>query len=206
MLNAAIDSPDEMAPTAPRVISVQIPVDKIGELIGPKGKTINGIQDGTPGPTSRSRTTAPCTSARTDGPTAEAARRQINAIANPSNPEVGERFLGTVVKIIPFGAFISLTPGKDGLLHVTQIAQAQRRQARRRHRRRPAVGQKIQVGSPRSTIAASSRSSRSSRSRRKKPLRRSKAAPAIRRRIQGSVLGFPVREAGNRALPLYGDA
>ena len=47
MLNAAIDGPDEMAPTAPRVISVQIPVDKIGELIGPKGKTINAIQDET---------------------------------------------------------------------------------------------------------------------------------------------------------------
>ncbi|NKF31683.1 polyribonucleotide nucleotidyltransferase, partial [Pseudomonas sp. BGM005] len=47
VLNAAIDAPDEMAPTAPRVISVQIPVDKIGELIGPKGKTINAIQDET---------------------------------------------------------------------------------------------------------------------------------------------------------------
>jgi len=57
----------------------------------------------------------------TDGPSAEAARSAINAIANPHIPEVGERFLGTVVKTTTFGAFLSLLPGKDGLLHVTQI-------------------------------------------------------------------------------------
>jgi polyribonucleotide nucleotidyltransferase len=57
----------------------------------------------------------------TDGPSAEAARSAINAIANPHVPEVGERFLGTVVKTTTFGAFLSLLPGKDGLLHVTQI-------------------------------------------------------------------------------------
>ena len=120
VLNSAIDSPDEMAPTAPRVISVQIPADKIGELIGPKGKTINGIQDGT-GATISIEDDGTVYIGATDGPTAEAARAQVNAIANPSNPEVGEQFLGTVVKIIPSGAFISLMPGKDGRLHVTQI-------------------------------------------------------------------------------------
>jgi len=57
----------------------------------------------------------------TDGPSAEAARATINAIANPHIPEVGERFLGTVVKTTTFGAFVSLLPGKDGLLHITQI-------------------------------------------------------------------------------------
>jgi polyribonucleotide nucleotidyltransferase len=57
----------------------------------------------------------------TDGPSAEAARAAINAIANPHMPEVGERFLGTVVKTTTFGAFVSLLPGKDGLLHITQI-------------------------------------------------------------------------------------
>jgi polyribonucleotide nucleotidyltransferase len=57
----------------------------------------------------------------TDGPSAEAARTAINAIANPHIPEVGERFLGTVVKTTTFGAFVSLLPGKDGLLHITQI-------------------------------------------------------------------------------------
>jgi polyribonucleotide nucleotidyltransferase len=57
----------------------------------------------------------------TDGASAEAARAAINAIANPHMPEVGERFLGTVVKTTTFGAFVSLLPGKDGLLHITQI-------------------------------------------------------------------------------------
>ena len=120
VLNAAIDGPDEMAPTAPRVISVQIPVDKIGELIGPKGKTINAIQDETGAQISIEEDGTVYIGA-TDGPSAEAARAQVNAIANPTNPEVGEQFLGTVVKIATFGAFVSLLPGKDGLLHVTEV-------------------------------------------------------------------------------------
>ncbi|MGQ2914450.1 polyribonucleotide nucleotidyltransferase [Microbacterium aurantiacum] len=120
VLNAAIDGPDEMAPTAPRVISVQIPVDKIGELIGPKGKTINAIQDETGAQISIEEDGTVYIGA-TDGPAAEAARAQVNAIANPTNPEVGEQFLGTVVKIATFGAFISLLPGKDGLLHVSEV-------------------------------------------------------------------------------------
>ena len=57
----------------------------------------------------------------TDGPSAEAARAMINAIANPQMPEIGERFLGTVVKTTTFGAFISLLPGKDGLLHISEV-------------------------------------------------------------------------------------
>ncbi len=120
VLNAAIDGPDEMAPTAPRVISVQIPVDKIGELIGPKGKTINAIQDETGADISIEEDGTVYIGA-VDGPSAEAARAQVNAIANPTNPEVGEQFLGTVVKIATFGAFISLLPGKDGLLHVSEV-------------------------------------------------------------------------------------
>ncbi|MCC6376375.1 MAG: polyribonucleotide nucleotidyltransferase [Microbacteriaceae bacterium] len=120
VLNAAIDSPDEMAPTAPRVISVQIPVDKIGELIGPKGKTINQIQDDTGAEISIEDDGTVYIGA-VDGPSAEAARVAVNAIANPLNPEVGERFLGTVVKLAAFGAFISLTPGKDGLLHISEV-------------------------------------------------------------------------------------
>ncbi|WP_243076778.1 polyribonucleotide nucleotidyltransferase [Microbacterium sp. SS28] len=120
VLNAAIDGPDEMAPTAPRVISVQIPVDKIGELIGPKGKTINAIQDETGAQISIEEDGTVYIGA-TDGASAEAARAQVNAIANPTNPEVGEQFLGTVVKIATFGAFVSLLPGKDGLLHVSEV-------------------------------------------------------------------------------------
>ncbi|MGI6878637.1 polyribonucleotide nucleotidyltransferase [Microbacterium sp. gxy059] len=120
VLNAAIDAPDEMAPTAPRVISVQIPVDKIGELIGPKGKTINGIQDET-GATISIEDDGTVYIGATDGPAADAARAQVNAIANPTNPEVGEQYLGTAVNIAKFGVFVSLLPGKDGLLHVTEL-------------------------------------------------------------------------------------
>jgi polyribonucleotide nucleotidyltransferase len=120
VLNEAIDAPDEMADTAPRVISVQIPVDKIGELIGPKGKTINGIQDETGADISIEDNGTVYIGA-VDGPSAEAARLQVNAIANPTNPEIGDQFLGTVVKIATFGAFVSLLPGRDGLLHVSEV-------------------------------------------------------------------------------------
>ena len=120
VMHQAIDAPDEMAPTAPRVISVQIPVDKIGELIGPKGKTINSIQDETGAQISIEENGTVYIGA-VDGPSAEAARLQVNAIANPVNPEVGEQYLGTVVKIAAFGAFVSLLPGKDGLLHISEV-------------------------------------------------------------------------------------
>jgi polyribonucleotide nucleotidyltransferase len=116
----AIDRPDEMSPYAPRVISVKVPVDKIGEVIGPKGKMINQIQDDTGADISIEDDGTVYIGA-TDGPSAEAARAAINAIANPTMPEVGERYMGTVVKTTTFGAFISLVPGKDGLLHISQI-------------------------------------------------------------------------------------
>ena len=120
VMNEAIDGPDEMSPFAPRIISVKIPVDQIGAVIGPKGKIINQIQDET-GAEISIEDDGTIYIGATDGPSAEAARAQINAIANPQMPEVGERYLGTVVKLAAFGAFISLMPGKDGLLHVSQI-------------------------------------------------------------------------------------
>lgn len=116
----AIDAPDEMSPYAPRIISIKIPVDQIGAVIGPKGKIINQIQDET-GAEISIEDDGTIYIGATDGPKAEAARAQINAIANPQMPEVGERYLGTVVKLAAFGAFVSLLPGKDGLLHVSQI-------------------------------------------------------------------------------------
>ncbi|KRC37365.1 polyribonucleotide nucleotidyltransferase [Oerskovia sp. Root22] len=120
VLNEAIDVPDEMSPNAPRVIAVKVPVDKIGEVIGPKGKMINQIQEETGADISIEDDGTVYIGA-TDGPSAEAARAAINAIANPHVPEIGERFVGTVVKTTSFGAFISLSPGKDGLLHISQI-------------------------------------------------------------------------------------
>ncbi|MGH3328405.1 MAG: S1 RNA-binding domain-containing protein, partial [Streptomycetales bacterium] len=116
----AIDRPDEMSPYAPRIITVKIPVDKIGEVIGPKGKMINQIQDET-GADITIEDDGTIYIGATDGTSAEAARSQINAIANPAMPEVGERYLGTVVKTTAFGAFVSLLPGKDGLLHISQL-------------------------------------------------------------------------------------
>ena len=120
VMNEAIDAPDEMAATAPRVIAVKIPVDKIGEVIGPKGKIINQIQEDTGADISIEDDGTVYIGA-TDGPSAEAARTAINQIANPTMPEVGERFLGTVVKTAAFGAFVSLMPGKDGLLHISEV-------------------------------------------------------------------------------------
>ena len=120
VMRGAITEPGEMSPYAPRIITLKVPVDKIGEVIGPKGKMINSIQDDT-GAEITIEDDGTIYVGATDGPSADAARDIINAIANPHMPEVGERFLGTVVKTTTFGAFLSLLPGKDGLLHVTQI-------------------------------------------------------------------------------------
>ena len=120
VIEEAIDQPDEMSPNAPRVLAVTIPVDKIGAVIGPKGQMINQIQDDT-GADITIEDDGTVYIGATDGPSAEAARAAVNAIANPLVPEVGERYLGTVVRVVDFGAFISLTPGKDGLLHVSQL-------------------------------------------------------------------------------------
>ena len=120
-----IDSPDEMAETAPRVVTVSIPASKIGELIGPKGKTINAIHDETGAEISIEDDGTVYVSAAT-GDQADAAVEKINAIANPQLPKVGERFLGTVVKTVAFGAFISLMPGRDGLMHISKIGGSRR--------------------------------------------------------------------------------
>ncbi|EWC98553.1 guanosine pentaphosphate synthetase I/polyribonucleotide nucleotidyltransferase [Actinomyces sp. ICM54] len=120
LINQAIDGPDEMSPNAPRIITVKVPVDKIGEVIGPKGKMINQIQDET-GADVTIEDDGTVYIASSDGTSAEAARTMVNQIANPQMPEVGERFVGTVVKTTSFGAFVSLTPGKDGLLHISQV-------------------------------------------------------------------------------------
>jgi polyribonucleotide nucleotidyltransferase len=120
IMNEAIDEPDELSQYAPRVIAVKIPIDKIGEVIGPKGKMINQIQEDTGADISIEDDGTVYIGA-TNGQSAEAAKAAINAIANPHVPEIGERFLGTVVKLATFGAFISLMPGKDGLLHVSEL-------------------------------------------------------------------------------------
>ncbi|SDY02715.1 polyribonucleotide nucleotidyltransferase [Amycolatopsis xylanica] len=121
----AIDGPDEMSPFAPRVTSVKVPVDKIGEVIGPKGKMINSITEETGADISIEDDGTIYVGAA-DGPSAQAAIDKINAIANPQLPKVGERFLGTVVKTAAFGAFVSLLPGRDGLVHISKLGNGKR--------------------------------------------------------------------------------
>ncbi|MGI5951925.1 MAG: polyribonucleotide nucleotidyltransferase [Brooklawnia sp.] len=122
VMNEAIDAPDEMSEFAPRILTMHVPVDKIGEVIGPKGKVINQIQDDT-GANISIEDDGTIFIGAVDGASAEAARQMVNAIANPTMPEKGERYLGTVVKLTTFGAFISLLPGKDGLLHISKMRQ-----------------------------------------------------------------------------------
>ncbi|HEV7647043.1 MAG TPA: polyribonucleotide nucleotidyltransferase [Actinophytocola sp.] len=121
----AIDAPDEMSQYSPRVTSVKIPVDKIGEVIGPKGKMINSITEQTGADISIEDDGTIYVGA-SDGPSADAAIDMINAIANPQLPKIGERFLGTVVKTAAFGAFVSLLPGKDGLVHISKLGNGKR--------------------------------------------------------------------------------
>ncbi|MGH3466023.1 MAG: polyribonucleotide nucleotidyltransferase, partial [Kribbellaceae bacterium] len=125
VMNEAIEGTAEMSPYAPRVLSIKIPVDKIGAVIGPKGQMINAIQDET-GADITIEDDGTIYIGSTDGPSAEAAVERVNAIANPQMPKAGDRFLGTVVKTTAFGAFISLVPGRDGLLHISKIGDGKR--------------------------------------------------------------------------------
>ncbi|MBN9757222.1 Polyribonucleotide nucleotidyltransferase [Pseudonocardia sp. Ae706_Ps2] len=125
VIGEAIDGPDEMSKYAPRVTAVKVPVDKIGEVIGPKGKMINSITEKTGADISIEDDGTIYVGAN-DGPSAEEAIGMINAIANPQLPKVGERFLGTVVKAAAFGAFVSLVPGKDGLVHISKLGNGKR--------------------------------------------------------------------------------
>jgi polyribonucleotide nucleotidyltransferase len=140
----AIDEPEEMSIFAPRIITVKVPVDKIGEVIGPKGKVINQIQDDT-GATLSIEDDGTVYIGATNGEAAEAARSAINAIANPTMPEVGERYLGTVVKTTNFGAIVSLMPGKDGLLHISKLRALAGGKRVEAVEDVLAVGQKVQV-------------------------------------------------------------
>ncbi len=144
VMNEAIDAPDEMSVHAPRIITVKVPVDKIGEVIGPKGKVINQIQDDT-GATLSIEDDGTVYIGATNGEAAEAARAAVNAIANPTMPEVGERYLGTVVKTTNFGAFVSLLPGKDGLLHISKLRSLAGGKRVESVEDVLAVGQKVQV-------------------------------------------------------------
>ncbi|KAA0234671.1 MAG: Polyribonucleotide nucleotidyltransferase [Acidimicrobiales bacterium] len=113
----------EVGPTAPKIVSFEIPIDKIGDVIGPKGKVINSIQletgadisvddDGMVGVVSI---------ASNDLGAVNEAQRQIQLILNPPQPEVGETYRGKVVNITNFGAFVNILPGRDGLVHISKL-------------------------------------------------------------------------------------
>jgi polyribonucleotide nucleotidyltransferase len=121
----AIDGPDELSPYAPRITTIKVPVDKIGEVIGPKGKMINSITEET-GADVAIEDDGTVFVSGTDAQSVQSAIDKINAIANPQLPKIGERFLGTVVKTTAFGAFVSLLPGRDGLVHISKLGNGKR--------------------------------------------------------------------------------
>ncbi|MDR2715936.1 MAG: S1 RNA-binding domain-containing protein, partial [Coriobacteriaceae bacterium] len=115
-----IDAPrEELSPFAPRIETIHIPVDKIREVIGTGGKVIRGIQEET-GATIEIQEDGTVHIAAIEGPAGEAAKAMVLAIVK--EPEVGEVYDGEVVGIKDFGAFVKLTPGKDGLLHISRMA------------------------------------------------------------------------------------
>ena len=154
----AIDEPDEMSPYAPRITTIKVPIDKIGEVIGPKGKMINSITEQT-GASISIEDDGTVFVGATDGESAQAAIDMINAIANPQLPKIGERFLGTVVKTTDFGAFVSLLPGRDGLVHISQAGsrQAHRQGRGRRQGRRQAPRRDRRHRQPRQDLAGPGR-------------------------------------------------
>ncbi|WP_196073153.1 polyribonucleotide nucleotidyltransferase [Nakamurella alba] len=125
VMNEAIDAPDEMSLFAPRITTIKVPVDKIGEVIGPKGKMINSITEQT-GADIAIEDDGTIYVSGADATAVNAAIEMVNAIANPQLPKVGERFLGTVVKTTAFGAFVSLLPGRDGLVHISKLGGGKR--------------------------------------------------------------------------------
>ncbi|MGH2530563.1 MAG: polyribonucleotide nucleotidyltransferase, partial [Actinomycetota bacterium] len=125
MVRTIAEPRTEVNPKAPRILTLQIPVDKIGEVIGPKGKRINEIiavtgadidiqDDGTVFIGSR------------EGEGADQAAKMIDEIANPRPLSIGERFTGKVVKTTTFGAFVNLVPGRDGLVHISKLGRGRR--------------------------------------------------------------------------------
>ena len=127
VMEGAIDAPrDEVNSKAPRIISIQIPVDKIGEVIGPKGKRINEIIALTGADIDIQDDGTVFIGSTTGGEGADQAAHMIDEIANPRPVLVGETYEGTVVKTTTFGAFVNLVPGRDGLVHISKLGRGKR--------------------------------------------------------------------------------
>ena len=124
VMDAAIPAArDDVGETAPKIISFEIPVDKIGEVIGPKGKVINGITSETGADVSvdDDGMVGMVTIGSTDKGAVEEARRQVELILHPPTADVGAEYDGKVVNITKFGAFVNILPGRDGLVHISKL-------------------------------------------------------------------------------------
>ena len=127
VIKTALPAPrTELSPLAPHIITIQIPVDKIGEVIGPKGKKINEIQAET-GAEIDIHDDGRIFIASKGGEGANQAAQRISEIANPVMPEIGQRYKGKVVGLTDFGAFVAIPGGKDGLLHVSKLGLGKKR-------------------------------------------------------------------------------
>jgi polyribonucleotide nucleotidyltransferase len=118
----------EVRDTAPKIMSFEIPIDKIGEVIGPKGKVINTIQQETGADISVSDdgVVGTVSIGSKDGAQVEEARRRIHLILEPPTAELGAEYAGKVVNITKFGAFVNILPGRDGLLHISKLGGGKR--------------------------------------------------------------------------------
>jgi polyribonucleotide nucleotidyltransferase len=128
MAEAIAEPRDEVGATAPKIISFEIPIDKIGEVIGPKGKVINAIQQETGADISvdDDGMVGTVSIGSTDSGAVQEAERQIRLILNPPTAEVGATYTGRVVNITKFGAFVNILPGRDGLLHISKMGGGKR--------------------------------------------------------------------------------
>ena len=118
----------DVKPTAPKIISFEIPMDKIGEVIGPKGKVINTITQETGADVSVSDdgVVGTVSIGSKDGAAVEEARRRIELILDPPTAELGAEYTGKVVNVTKFGAFVNILPGRDGLLHISKLGRGKR--------------------------------------------------------------------------------
>ena len=128
MAGAIAEPRAEVRETAPKIVSFTIPMDKIGEVIGPKGKVINAIQQETGADIAvdDDGVVGTVTIGSTDGAKVSEARRQIELIVNPPTAKVGEVYTGRVVNVTKFGAFVNILPGRDGLVHISKLGRGKR--------------------------------------------------------------------------------
>jgi polyribonucleotide nucleotidyltransferase len=124
MAGAIAEPRDHVANSAPKIVSMEIPIDKIGEVIGPKGKVINTLQQETGADIAvdDDGMVGTVTIGAVDGNAVEEARRRISLILDPPTADVGAVYAGKVVNITKFGAFVNVLPGRDGLLHISKLS------------------------------------------------------------------------------------